>query len=222
MSLRINGEAPDFQALTTHGRISFHDWLGSWAVLFSHPKDFTPVCTTELGYHGPPSKPEFAKRGVKLIGLSLDPIEEPRAMGPRTSRRPRAPRPNFPIIADADLEVAKRYGMLPAEETGIPGRTDGGHECDRTRSVFVIGPDKKVEADPHLPDVDRTELRRDPARDRLDAADRPAHRVGTPVNWRPGDQVIILPAVTDEEARGPLPNGWRALKPYLRLVPQPK
>jgi alkyl hydroperoxide reductase subunit AhpC len=219
MALRINAEAPDFTALTTHGSIRFHDWIeGSWAVLFSHPKDFTPVCTTELGYMAS-IEPEFTKRGVKLIGLSLDPIASHERWALDIEETQGA-RPNYPIIADGDLTVAKLYGMLPEDEGGSPAERTAATNAT-ARSVFVIGPDKKVKLTltyPMSTGRNFDEILRVIDSMQLTAA----HRVGTPANWRPGDEVIILPAVTDEEAKGLFPGGWRALKPYLRLVPQPK
>ncbi len=220
MSLRINDTAPDFTAETTQGRINFHTWIGaSWAILFSHPKDFTPVCTTELGYMQK-LVPEFAKRNTKVIGLSIDPvdnhakwakdIEETQACGPV----------NFPMIGDTDLAVAKLYNMLPASEAGTSeGRTAATNAT--VRSVFIIGPDKKIKLMLTYPMT--TGRNFDEILRVLDSMQLTAkHRVATPVNWKNGDDVIIVPSVSDEEAKGLFPAGWRALKPYLRLTKQPK
>ena len=219
MSLRLNETAPDFTAETTQGKISFHDWIGDkWAILFSHPKDFTPVCTTELGYMAK-IEPEFTKRGAKLIGLSIDPSE---AHGRWLAdiEETQGAKVNYPIIADHDLKVAKLYNMLPAEEPGTSeGRTAATNQAVRT--VYVIGPDKKIKlllAYPMTTGRNFDEILRV-----LDSIQLTAkHRVATPVNWKQGDKVIIAGSVSDDEAKTIYPGGWEAPKPYLRLVPQPK
>jgi thioredoxin-dependent peroxiredoxin len=219
MTLRINAEAPDFSARTTHGVIEFHEWLGdAWGVLFSHPKDFTPVCTTELGYLAR-IEPEFSRRGVKLIGLSLDPLESHERWSGDIEATQGA-RPAYPIIADDDLAVAKLYGMLPADE---PGTSEGRSAANNAtvRSVFVIGPDKTIKlmlTYPMSTGRNFDELLR--VIDSMQLTAR--HRVATPANWTSGDDVIILPAVADEEARTLFPAGWHAPLPYLRIVPQPE
>jgi alkyl hydroperoxide reductase subunit AhpC len=207
--LRLGDVAPDFTADSTEGRIRFHDWLGgSWAILFSHPRDFTPVCTTELGYVAR-LKPEFDRRGVKCIGLSIDPVDSHESWA-RDIRDTQGQAPNFPIIADPDRQVANLYGMMhPAHD-----------EVFTVRTVFVIDPARKIRlmiTYPQTTGRNFDEILR--VLDSLQLTDR--HRVATPVNWKPGDDVIIVPAVTDEEALGKFPRGWRALKPYLRLTPQP-
>ncbi len=199
MTLRLGDTAPDFQAETTAGPISFHEWVGEgWAVLFSHPRDFTPVCTTELGYVAR-LKPEFEQRGVKAIGLSIDPIASHQGYAV-----------NFPIIADPDRKVANLYGMIhPAHD-----------EVYTVRTVFVIDPKKKIRlfiTYPQTTGRNFDEILR--VIDSLQLTD--GYRVATPVNWKPGEDVIIVPAVSDDEAKGKFPLGWRALKPYLRLTPQP-
>ncbi|HEY8170043.1 MAG TPA: peroxiredoxin [Candidatus Limnocylindria bacterium] len=219
MSLRINAEAPDFTARTTHGTISFHEWLGdSWGVLFSHPKDFTPVCTTELGYLAR-AEPEFAKRGVKLIGLSVDPVESHDRWADDIQETQGA-RPGFPVIGDDDLAVAKLYDMLPADEPGtFEGRTAATNAT--VRSVFVIGPDRRIKLTltyPMSTGRDFDELLRVIDSMQLTAQ----HKVATPANWKPGGDVIILPAIPDDEARDLFPGGWSATRPYLRVVPQPQ
>jgi thioredoxin-dependent peroxiredoxin len=214
----IGDQAPDFDADTTVGRIRFHDWLGdSWGVLFSHPKDFTPVCTTELGYMAR-LKPEFEKRGVKVIGLSVDPIDRHAAWS-NDIEETQGVAPNYPIIGDAELEVSKLYGMLPATAGDTAeGRTPMDNQT--VRNVYVIGPDKKIKlviSYPMSTGRNFEEILR--VIDSLQLTAR--HKVATPVNWQRGDEVIILASVSDEEARQQFPAGWKAPKPYLRLVPQP-
>ena len=208
--LPIGADAPDFQADTTQGRIRFHEWLGdSWGVLFSHPKDYTPVCTTELGYMAR-IKHEFDKRNVKVIGLSVDPLDRHEGWS-RDIAETQGHAPNFPIIADPQKKVAELYGMIhPAHD-----------EVFTVRTVFVIDPKKKIRlliTYPQTTGRNFDEILR--VIDSLQLTD--AHRVATPVNWTQGEDVIIVPAVSDEEAKGKFPKGWRALKPYLRLTPQPK
>jgi thioredoxin-dependent peroxiredoxin len=217
MALALGEEAPDFTAETTEGPISFHDWIGdSWAVLFSHPKDFTPVCTTELGYMAK-IKPEFDRRGVKIIGLSVDPVD--RHVGwVKDIEETQGQAPNYPIISDADFEVSKAYGMLPAGTSGDPlERTPADNQT--VRNVFVIGPDKKIKLvlvypmttgrnfDEVLRVIDSLQLTAD-------------HKVSTPVNWQQGDDVIIAGSVSDDEAKE-LFGEWDSPKPYIRIVPQP-
>jgi alkyl hydroperoxide reductase subunit AhpC len=209
MSLRLGDNAPDFTAETSAGPIRFHEWIGdSWAILFSHPRDFTPVCTTELGYVAR-LRSEFERRGVKVIGLSIDPLDA-HARWARDIQETQGLAPNFPLIADPDRKVANLYGMMhPAHD-----------EVFTVRTVFVIDPRKKVRlmiTYPQTTGRNFDEILR--VVDSLQLTD--AHRVATPVNWRPGEDVIIVPAVTDEEARAKFPSGWKALKPYLRLTPQP-
>jgi alkyl hydroperoxide reductase subunit AhpC len=219
MSLRINQLAPDFTATTTHGSIRFHDWIdGAWAVLFSHPKDFTPVCTTELGYMAR-IEPEFANRGVRIMGLSLDPLEKHEQWA-RDIEETQGAKPGYPIVADHDLAVAKLYDMLPAEEGDTAeGRTAA--QNGTVRSVFVIGPDKRIKLTLTYPMA--TGRNFDEILRVIDSMQLTASsQVATPVNWRPGDDVIILPAVSDEDARKLFPAGWRAPRPYIRLVAQPR
>ena len=217
--LPIGSDAPDFQAQTTEGPIQFHEWLGgSWGVMFSHPKDFTPVCTTELGYMAR-IKPEFDKRGVKIIGLSIDPVERHEGWA-KDIAETQGTAPNYPMIGDIDLKVAKLYGMLPAEagET-CEGRTAADNAT--VRNVYVIGPDKKIKLVLSYPMS--TGRNFDEVLRVLDSMQLTAkHKVATPVNWKDGEDVIILPAVTDDEAKQKYPEGWKAPKPYLRIVPQPK
>ena len=218
MSLRLNEIAPDFKAATTQGSINFHEWIGDgWAVLFSHPKDFTPVCTTELGYMAKLS-PEFAKRKCKIIGLSVDPVEN-HAKWAQDILETQGFAPNYPMIGDSDLHVAKLYDMLPMEEAGTSeGRTAATNQTVRT--VFVIGPDKKIKlmmTYPMSTGRNFNEILRVLDSMQLTAA----HKVATPVNWENGDDVIILTSVTDDEAKQKFPGGWKAPKPYLRIVPQP-
>jgi len=217
--LAIGSTAPDFTADTTEGRIHFHDWMGdSWAVLFSHPKDFTPVCTTELGYMAR-LKPEFERRGTKVIGLSVDPVES-HAKWANDIRETQGHAPNYPMIGDPTLAVSKLYGMLPAD---LEGSSDGRTAADNqtVRTVFVIGPDKKIKlifAYPMTTGRSFDELLR--VIDSLQLTAR--HKVATPVNWKQGEDVIIVPAVPDDEAKKAFPQGWKAPRPYMRIVPQPK
>jgi thioredoxin-dependent peroxiredoxin len=217
MALQLGAEAPDFEANTTEGPIRFHDWIGdSWAVLFSHPKDFTPVCTTELGYMAK-IKPEFDRRNVKIIGLSVDPTDKHEQWA-RDIEETQGHAPNYPIIGDGDYAVAKLYGMLPAEVSGDPAeRTPADNQT--VRNVFVIGPDKKVKLilvypmstgrnfDEVLRVIDSLQLTAD-------------HKVSTPVNWQPGEDVIISGSVTNDQARE-IFGDWQEPKPYIRIVPQP-
>ncbi|HEX7776555.1 MAG TPA: peroxiredoxin [Parvibaculum sp.] len=219
MTLSIGSKAPDFEAETTEGRIRFHDWIGSsWAVLFSHPKDFTPVCTTELGYMAR-MKPEFDKRGVKIIGLSVDPVTNHKKWSADIAETQGAA-PNYPMIGDTDLAVSKLYNMLPAE---TPGTSEGRTAADNAtvRTVFVIGPDKLIKLMLLYPMS--TGRNFDEVLRVIDSMQLTAkHKVATPVNWKQGEDVIIVPSVSDEDARKTYPDGWRAPKPYLRFVPQPK
>jgi alkyl hydroperoxide reductase subunit AhpC len=219
MALQLNDTAPDFQADSTEGPISFHDWMGdSWAVLFSHPKDFTPVCTTELGYMAK-IKPEFDKRNVKIMGISVDPTEKHEQWA-NDIEETQGHAPNYPIIGDRGFEVSKAYGMLPADVSGDPAdRTPADNQT--VRNVFVIGPDKKIKLilvypmttgrnfDEVLRVIDSLQLTAD-------------HKVATPVNWRQGDDVIIAGSVSDDEAKETYPDGWESPKPYIRIVPQPR
>ena len=218
MSLRINSEAPNFTAETTQGPITFHDWIGSgWAILFSHPKDFTPVCTTELGYMAK-LKPEFDKRNTKVIGLSVDPVDNHSRWSKDIEETQGYP-VNFPMIGDPQLKVAKAYDMLPegAGETS-EGRTAADNAT--VRSVFIIGPDKKVKAMLTYPMSSGRNF--DEVLRLLDSIQLTAkHQVATPVNWKHGEDVIIVPAVSDEQAKAKYPNGWKSPKPYLRIIPQP-
>jgi alkyl hydroperoxide reductase subunit AhpC len=219
MSLRIGDVAPDFEADTTEGRIKFHDWIGnSWAVIFSHPKDFTPVCTTELGYMAK-LKPEFDKRSTKVIGLSVDPVDKHSSWA-NDIKETQGHAPNFPMIGDPDLSVSKAYGMLPAEAgTTSEGRTAMDNMTVRT--VYVIGPDKKVKLMISYPMT--TGRNFDEVLRVLDSLQLTAkHRVATPVNWKHGDDVIIAGSVSDDEAKKIYPDGWKAPKPYIRIVPQPR
>ena len=217
--LAINSDAPDFEAQTTDGPIKFHEWLGnSWGVIFSHPKDFTPVCTTELGYMAR-IKPEFDRRNVKVIGLSIDPVDR-HAGWAKDIAETQGTAVNFPMIGDTDLKVAKTYGMLPAEagET-CEGRTAADNAT--VRNVYVIGPDKKIKLVISYPMS--TGRNFDEVLRVIDSMQLTAkHKVATPVNWKNGEDVIILPAVTDAEAKDKYPEGWKAPKPYLRIVHQPK
>lgn len=219
MSLRINDIAPDFEANTTEGRIRFHEWLGEkWGVLFSHPKDFTPVCTTELGYMAA-LKPEFDKRGVKIIGLSVDPVDK-HASWAKDIEETQGTAPNYPMIGDSDFKVSKLYGMLPAEISGDAGaRTPADNQT--VRNVFVIGPDKRIKLVLVYPMT--TGRNFDEVLRVIDSLQLTArHKVATPVNWKQGQDVIIAGSVSDEEAKKVYPQGWRAPKPYLRIVPQPR
>ncbi|MFI5185649.1 MAG: peroxiredoxin [Chitinophagales bacterium] len=218
MSIRLNEIAPDFKAETTQGPISFHDWIGNgWAVLFSHPKNFTPVCTTELGYMAK-LKPEFDKRNCKIIGLSVDPVEN-HAKWAEDIKETQGHAVNYPLIGDRDLAIAKLYDMLPAEEPGTSeGRTAATNQTVRT--VFIIGPDKKIKLMLTYPMT--TGRNFDEILRVLDSMQLTAvHKVATPVNWKHGDDVIIVGSVTDAEAKEKYPEGWRAPKPYLRIVHQP-
>ena len=218
MSLRINDIAPDFDADTTHGKINFHEWMGnSWAILFSHPKDFTPVCTTELGYMAK-IEPEFTKRGCKLIGLSVDPVQG-HVDWARDIEETQGYAVKYPMIGDVDLKVAKLYNMLPAEEAGgSDGRTAATNAT--VRSVFIIDTDKKIKLMLTYPMT--TGRNFDEILRVLDSMQLTVkHQVATPVNWRPGDDVIIVPSVTDDEATKKYPDGFKTLKPYLRMVKQP-
>jgi alkyl hydroperoxide reductase subunit AhpC len=217
--LPIGADAPDFEAETTQGRIRFHEWLGnSWGVLFSHPKDYTPVCTTELGYMAR-IKSEFDKRGVKVIGLSVDPLDRHEGWS-RDIAETQGHAPNFPMIADSDLKVAKAYGMLPAEAgESCEGRTAADNAT--VRNVYVVGPDKKIKLLISYPMS--TGRNFDEVLRVIDSLQLTAkHKVATPANWTQGDDVIILPAVSDEDAKKTYPAGWRAPRPYLRIVPQPR
>jgi alkyl hydroperoxide reductase subunit AhpC len=219
MSLRINDTAPDFAAETTHGPINFHQWIGdSWAVLFSHPKDFTPVCTTELGYMAK-IEPEFRRRNCKIIGLSVDPVGNHERWADDIHETQGA-RPSYPMIGDPTLAVAKLYNMLPAEEPGTSeGRTAANNATVRT--VFVVGPDKKVKLMMTYPMT--TGRNFDEILRAIDSMQMTAkHKVATPVNWKQGEDVIIAGSVSDDDAKKLFPDGWRAPKPYLRIVPQPK
>ena len=218
MSLSIGSIAPDFEADTTEGKIRFHDWIGdSWAILFSHPKDFTPVCTTELGYMAK-LKPEFDKRHTKLIGLSVDPVAN-HAKWAKDIAETQGAAPNYPMIGDTDLKVAKLYNMLPADASGgSDGRTAADNATVRT--VFIIGPDKKIKLMISYPMT--TGRNFDEVLRVLDSIQLTArHRVATPVNWQPGDKVIIAGSVSDDEAKTLYPAGWDAPRPYLRIVDQP-
>jgi alkyl hydroperoxide reductase subunit AhpC len=219
MALQIGGTAPDFEADTTEGRIRFHDWIGdSWTVLFSHPKDFTPVCTTELGYMAK-IKPEFERRNVKIIGLSVDPTDKHEKWAEDIAET-QGHAPNYPIIGDADFEVSKLYGMLGADVSGDPAdRTAADNET--VRNVFVIGPDKKVKLILVYPMT--TGRNFDEVLRVIDSLQLTAkHKVSTPVNWQQGDDVIIAGSVSDDEAKQTYPEGWEAPRPYLRIVPQPR
>ena len=219
MSLRINDTAPDFEAQTTEGKIRFHEWLGDhWGVLFSHPKDFTPVCTTELGYMAR-IKPEFDKRNVRIIGLSVDPLDRHKDWA-NDIKETQGHAPNYPIIADADFTVAKLYDMLPASVSGDPlKRTPADNQT--VRNVIVVGPDKKVKLILVYPMT--TGRNFDEVLRAIDSMQLTAkHRVATPVNWKPGDDVIIAGSVSDEEAKKIYPQGWKAPRPYIRIVPSPR
>ena len=218
MALQLGDVAPNFEAETTEGRIKFHEWLGeSWGVLFSHPKDFTPVCTTELGYMAR-LKPEFDKRRTKVIGLSVDAVADHQRWS-NDIRETQGHAPNYPMIGDTDLAVSKLYGMLPAETEGsCEGRTAATNQTVRT--VFVIGPDKKIKlmiVYPMTTGRNFFEVLRVIDSLQLTAT----HKVATPVNWEPGEDVIIAGSVSDDEARKVYPEGWRAPRPYMRFVPQP-
>jgi alkyl hydroperoxide reductase subunit AhpC len=219
MALQLGETAPDFEADTTEGRIRFHEWLGdSWAVLFSHPKDFTPVCTTELGYMAR-IKPEFDKRGVKIVGLSVDPVDR-HAQWAEDIKDTQGVAPNFPMIGDPTLAISKLYGMLPASAAGTSeGRTPADNQT--VRNVFVIGPDKKIKLILVYPMT--TGRNFDEVLRVIDSLQLTAkHRVATPVNWKEGEEVIIAGSVPDEEAKKIYPDGWKAPRPYIRIVPQPR
>ncbi len=218
MALTIGDTVPDFEASTTEGHIRFHDWLGgSWAVLFSHPKDFTPVCTTELGYMAK-LKPEFDKRNTKIIGLSVDPVES-HAKWSTDIQETQGYAPNYPMIGDTDLSISKAWGMLPASiEGSCEGRTPADNQT--VRNVFVIGPDKKIKLVIVYPMT--TGRNFDEVLRVIDSLQLTAtHKVSTPVNWKPGDDVIIAGSVSDEEAKKTYPQGWRSPRPYMRIVAQP-
>ncbi len=219
MALHLGDTAPDFEASTTEGPIQFHDWIGdSWAVLFSHPKDFTPVCTTELGYMAK-IKPEFDKRGVKLIGLSVDPIDK-HAKWAEDIEETQGEAPNYPMIGDTDFNVSKLYDMLGADVSGDPAdRTAADNQT--VRNVFVIGPDKKVKLILVYPMT--TGRNFDEVLRVIDSLQLTAtHKVATPVNWRQGEDVIIAGSVSDEDAKKTYPDGWKSPRPYIRIVPQPR
>jgi alkyl hydroperoxide reductase subunit AhpC len=219
MSLRIADTAPDFTAETTEGPMSFHAWLGdSWGILFSHPKDFTPVCTTELGYMAK-LKPEFDKRNVKIVGLSVDPVDKHQGWA-KDIAETQGVAPNFPMIGDPTLAVAKLYDMLPASASGdASARTAAENQTVRT--VYVIGPDKKIKLMISYPMT--TGRNFDEVLRVIDSLQLTAkHRLATPVNWKPGEDVIIAGSVTNDEAKKIYPGGWKEPKPYMRIVPQPK
>ena len=219
MSLRINDTAPDFTAQTTQGKINFHEWIGDqWAVLFSHPKDFTPVCTTELGYMAR-IEPEFTKRNTKLIGLSIDPVEN-HSKWAADIEETQGSSVKYPMIGDTDLAVAKLYNMLPAEEAGTSeGRTPANNAT--VRSVFIVGPDKKIKLMLTYPMT--TGRNFDEVLRVIDSMQLTSkYKVATPANWQPGEDVIIAGSVSDEQAREKYPEGWQAPRPYLRIVPAPK
>jgi len=218
MALTIGSEAPDFEANTTEGKIRFHDWLGGkWAVLFSHPKDFTPVCTTELGYMAK-IKPEFDKRDTKIIGLSVDPTDD-HARWAADIKETQGHAPNYPIIGDADLSISKAWGMLPAETPGSSqGRTPADNQT--VRNVYIIGPDKKIKLILVYPMT--TGRNFDEVLRVLDSLQLTAkHKVATPVNWKNGENVIIAGSVSNDDAKTLFPQGWESPKPYIRIVPQP-
>jgi alkyl hydroperoxide reductase subunit AhpC len=217
MSLRIGDEAPNFQVETTQGKIDFHQWVGSsYAVLFSHPKDFTPVCTTELGTMAR-MKSEFDKRNTKIVGLSVDPVDDHQRWA-KDIEETQGTAPNYPIIGDADLRISKLYDMLPAE--AAPGKRTAA-DNQTVRTVFLVGPDKKIKLILYYPMT--TGRNFDEVLRVLDSIQLTAkHKVATPANWKPGQDVIIAGSVSDEDARKQYPGGWKAPKPYLRIVPQPK
>ena len=218
MTLKLGDVVPDFEADTTEGRIKFHDWIGdSWAVLFSHPKDFTPVCTTELGYMAN-AKPEFDKRGVKIIGLSVDALDNHEAWA-KDIEETQGTAPNYPIISDDDFNVSKLYGMLPAETSGdAAGRTPADNQT--VRNVFVIAPDKTLKLVLVYPMT--TGRNFDEVLRVIDSLQLTAkHKVATPVNWKQGEKVIIAGSVTNDQAKEAYPDGWEEPRPYIRIVPQP-
>jgi alkyl hydroperoxide reductase subunit AhpC len=219
MTLQIGDTAPDFEAQTTEGPVRFHDWIGdSWAVLFSHPKDFTPVCTTELGYMAK-IQPEFNKRDVKIIGLSVDRVDD-HAKWADDIKETQGLAPNYPMIGDTDLSISKLYGMLPATASGDPSkRTPADNQT--VRNVFVIGPDKKIKLIIIYPMT--TGRNFDEVLRVIDSLQLTAkHKVATPVNWRQGEDVIIAGSVSDDEAKKTYPQGWKSPRPYIRIVPQPR
>ena len=218
MALRIGDEAPDFTAQTTEGTIRFHDWIGDkWAILFSHPKDFTPVCTTELGYLAK-IKPEFDKRNAKILGLSIDPVDDHKRWA-KDIEETQGVAPNYPMIGDADLTVAKLYDMIHPNASGAQPRTPADNAT--IRSVFVVGPDKKIKLNLTYPMT--TGRNFDEVLRVLDSLQLTAkHKVATPAQWKPGEDVIIAGSVSNDEAKQKYPQGWKAPKPYLRIVPQPK
>jgi thioredoxin-dependent peroxiredoxin len=219
MALQLGDTTPDFEADTTEGRIRFHDWIGdSWAVLFSHPKTFTPVCTTELGYMAK-LKPEFDRRNTKIIGLSVDPVDNQKKWSVDIEETQGAA-PNYPMIGDPDLSISKLYGMLPASASGDPAtRTPADNQT--VRNVFVIGPDKKIKLIIVYPMT--TGRNFDEVLRVIDSLQLTAkHKVATPVNWKQGEDVIIAGSVSDEDAKKTYPQGWKAPRPYLRIVPQPR
>lgn len=219
MALRIGSTAPNFTAETTEGTLTFHDWIGdSWAILFSHPKDFTPVCTTELGYMAK-LKPEFDKRNTKVIGLSVDPVDN-HAKWAQDIEETQGMAPNYPLIGDTDLEVAKLYDMLPENESGSSeGRTPADNAT--VRSVFIIGPDKRIKAQLVYPMTSGRNF--DEILRLLDSIQLTSkHTVATPVNWQNGEDIIIPPTVSDEDAKKKFPEGFKTLKPYLRVAKQPQ
>jgi alkyl hydroperoxide reductase subunit AhpC len=219
MALQINSDAPDFEAQTTQGKIRFHEWIGdSWAVLFSHPRDFTPVCTTELGNMAK-LKSEFDKRNVKIIGLSVDPVEN-HTKWAKDIEETQGFAPNYPMIGDGDYNVSKLYDMLPASVSGDPTKRTPADNAT-VRNVFIIGPDKKIKLILVYPMT--TGRNFDEVLRVIDSLQLTAkHKVATPVNWKQGDDVIIAGSVSDEEAKKQYPQGWKAPRPYLRIVPQPK
>jgi thioredoxin-dependent peroxiredoxin len=219
MALTIGDTAPDFEAETTEGKVNFHDWIGdSWAILFSHPRNFTPVCTTELGYMAK-IKPDFDSRGVKIMGISVDPIENHEKWAQDIAET-QGSAPNYPIIADADFKVAKLYGMLPADVEGDPtARTPVDNQT--VRNVFVVGPDKKIKLILVYPMT--TGRNFDEVLRVIDSLQLTAnHKVATPVNWQPGEDVIIAGSVSDDEAKERYPDGWDSPRPWMRIVSQEK
>ncbi|MGA2129315.1 MAG: peroxiredoxin [Xanthobacteraceae bacterium] len=219
MTLQIGDVAPDFEAETTEGHIRFHDWVGdSWAVLFSHPKDFTPVCTTELGYMAR-IKPEFDRRHTKIIGLSVDALDN-HARWAHDIKETQGFAPNYPIIGDADLKISKAWGMLPASTNGDAAKRTAA-DNQTVRNVFVIGPDKKIKLILVYPMT--TGRNFDEVLRVLDSLQLTAkHKVATPVNWKHGEDVIIAGSVSDDDAKKTYPQGWKAPRPYIRIVPQPR
>jgi alkyl hydroperoxide reductase subunit AhpC len=219
MTLQIGSTAPDFEAQTTEGKIRFHDWIGNaWAVIFSHPKDFTPVCTTELGYMAK-LKPEFDRRNVKIVGLSVDPVESHKKWS-ADIKETQGHAPNYPMIGDPDLKISKLYGMLPASAgNSSEGRTPADNQT--VRNVFIIGPDKQIKLILVYPMT--TGRNFDEVLRVIDSLQLTAkHKVATPVNWKNGEDVIIAGSVSDEDAKKKYPQGWKAPRPWLRIVPQPR